>query len=74
MVLPTESTGSVKIAWRSHGLLLDGHLAPGGRTLVYNGAIRERRMEDVLDVQIEADGTRLSNPQQLRFHFEIDVE
>ena len=74
MVLPIESTGTVKIVWRSHGLLLDGQLLPGGRTLVYNGVIRERRMEDVLEVQIEADGTRLSNPQQLRFHFEIDVE
>ena len=74
MVLPVESTGSVKINWRSQGLLLDGQLLPGGRTLVYSGAIRERRMEDVLEVNIEADGTRLANAQQLRFHFEIDVE
>ena len=74
MVLPTESTGTVKVAWRSHGLLLDGQLVPGGRTLVYTGTIREQRMEDVLDVQIEADGIRLSNAQQLRFQFEIDVE
>lgn len=74
MVLPAESTGSVKIAWRSHGVLLEGQLVPGGRTLVYSGTIRERRMEDVLDVQIEADGIRLSRSQQLRFQFEIDVE
>ena len=74
MLLPAESTGSVKIAWRSHGVLLDGELVPGGRTLVYSGTIRERRMEDVLDVQIEADGIRLSRSQQLRFQFEIDVE
>ena len=74
MVLPAESTGSVKIAWRSRGLLLDGQLVPGGRTLVYTGTISVPRMEDVLDVQIEADGIRLSNTQQLRFHFEIDVE
>ncbi len=74
MVLPMESSGSMKIAWRSHGVLLDGQLTPGGRTLVYTGVIRAPRMEDVLEVQIEADGTRLSHPQQLRFHFEIDVE
>jgi hypothetical protein len=74
MVLPTESSGSAKVAWRSHGLLLDGQLVPGGRALVYAGTIRDRRMEDVLDVQIEADGTRVSAAQQLRFHFEIDVE
>lgn len=74
MVLPAETTGSAKIAWRGQGLLLDGQLAPGGRTLVYSGVIREKRMEDVLDVQIEADGVRLRDTQQLRFHFEIDVE
>ncbi|MBL8524069.1 MAG: hypothetical protein JNN20_10295 [Betaproteobacteria bacterium] len=74
MVLPAETTGSVKITWRGQGLLLDGELRPGGRTLVYTGTIREKRMEDVLDVQIEADGVRLRDSQQLRFHFEIDVE
>ena len=74
MVLPAESTGSIKVAWRGNGLLLDGQLVPGGRTLVYSGTIREKRMEDVLEVKIEADGVRLSNVQQLRFHFEIDVE
>ena len=74
MVLPAETTGSIKVAWRSHGLFLDGQLSPGGRTLVYSGAIRERRMEDILEVHIEADGGRLRDAQQLRFHFEIDVE
>lgn len=74
MVLPADTTGSVKVAWRTQGVLLDGQLAAGGRTLVYSGTIRERRLEDILDVQIEADGTRVRNAQQLRFHFEIDVE
>ncbi len=74
MVLPTESNASVKIEWRSHGLLLDGQLVPGGRALVYDGTIRSPRMEDVMDVKIEADGTRVSQTQQLRFHFEIDVD
>lgn len=74
MVLPAETTGSPRIAWRGHGKFMDGQLMPGGRALVYSGLIRERRMEDVLDVQIEADGVRLRDTQQLRFHFEIDVE
>ena len=74
MVLPAETTGSVKVAWRTQGVLLDGQLAAGGRTLVYSGTIREQRIEDILEVQIEADGTRVRNAQQLRFHFEIDLE
>jgi hypothetical protein len=74
MVLPAETTGSAKVTWRGHGLFMDGQLMPGARTLIYSGLIREKRMEDVLDVQIEADGVRLRDTQQLRFHFEIDVE
>lgn len=74
MVLPADTTGSARITWRGHGMLMDGQLMPGGRALVYSGLIREKRMEDVLDVQIEADGVRLRDTQQLRFHFEIDVE
>ena len=41
---------------------------------MYSGTIREQRIEDILEVQIEADGTRVRNAQQLRFHFEIDLE
>jgi hypothetical protein len=74
MVLPSETSGSVKVAWRGQGLLQDGQLVPGQRALVYSGIIREKRMEDVIDVRVEADGTRISAPQQLRFHFEIDVD
>lgn len=74
MALPGGAAGSIRIAWRSQGLFLDGQLSPGGRTIVYSGAIREPRMEDVLEVSIEADGTRLSTTQQLRFHFEFEAE
>jgi hypothetical protein len=74
MLLPAESQSSVNIKWRSQGRLLEGQLAPGGRTLVYAGHIREARLEDVFDINIEADGSRISNIQRLRFFFEIDVD
>jgi hypothetical protein len=74
MLLPAESASSVKIKWRSQGRLLEGQLAPGGRTLVYAGPIRDARLEDVFDINIEADGSRISNIQRLRFFFEIDVD
>ena len=75
MLLPPMATsGSMKVTWRPQARFNEGSLAPGGRTLIYAGPIRDMRLEDVLDVSIEADGTRVSNSQQLRFHFEIDVE
>jgi hypothetical protein len=74
MLLPAESASSIKIKWRSQGRLLEGQLSPGGRTLVYAGAIREARLEDVFDINVEADGSKISNVQRLRFYFEIDVD
>ena len=74
MLLPAESASSVKIKWRGQGRLLEGQLVPGGRTLVYAGPIREARLEDVFDINVEADGSRINNVQRLRFYFEIDVD
>ncbi len=74
MLLPAESASSIKIKWRSQGHLLEGQLTPGGRTLVYAGPIRDARLEDVFDINIEADGAALSSVQRLRFYFEIDVD
>lgn len=74
MLLPAESASSVKIKWRSQGRLLEGQLTPGGRTLVYAGPIRDARLEDVFDINVEADGARINNIQRLRFYFEIDVD
>ena len=74
MLLPAESASSIKIKWRSQGRLFEGQLTPGGRTLVYAGTIRDARLEDVFDINIEADGTAISSVQRLRFYFEIDVD
>ena len=74
MLLPPESASSVKIKWRSQGRLLEGQLNPGGRTLVYAGTIRQPQLEDVFDINVEADGSKISNVQRLRFYFEIDVD
>lgn len=74
MLLPPESASSVKVKWRSQGRLLEGQLGPGGRTLVYAGTIRQALLEDVFDINIEADGSKISSVQRLRFYFEIDVD
>lgn len=74
MVMPAETAGTMALEWRSSGTLQDGKLKSGGRTLVYNGVIRNPRMEDIFDVEIEADGTRVSQTQQLRISYEIEVE
>ena len=73
MVLPELPVGPVKVEWSTQGVLLAGRLVSGGRSLVYDGRIRTPRLEDTIALGIETDGRRLSAPQRLQFHFEIDV-
>lgn len=74
MLMPAETAGAVQLTWRGTGQLLDGQLKSGARTLVFSGVIRNSRIEDVLSIEIEADGTRISRTQQLQIYYEIEVE
>ena len=74
MRLPADAMPSIKVAWRTQGRLLDGELVAGGRTLVYAGLVRDARLEDVFDLGIEADGTRVGSLQRLQFYFEIELD
>ena len=74
LALPEQGTTAVKVSWTTLGRLLPGALTPGNRTLVFAGPITTRILEETLTLQIEADGTRLAGTQQLKFHFEIDVD
>jgi hypothetical protein len=73
LALPPQGWGSVTAEWTTRGLLLPGSLAAGSRTLVYQGLIRNAFVEDTLTLTLRADGRRVSAPQALQFHFEIDL-
>jgi hypothetical protein len=74
MVLPESSSNPIKVEWSSQGKLLAGRLVSGTRALVFDGAIRSAMIEDTIALRLETDGRRLSAPQRLQFHFEIDLE
>jgi hypothetical protein len=74
MVLPESSSNPIKVEWSSQGKLLAGRLVSGTRALVFDGAIRTAMIEDTIALRLETDGRRLSAPQRLQFHFEIDLE
>jgi len=74
LVLPAQGVVPVKVAWLTQGRLLPGELAPGNRVLVYAGPVTAPVLEELLTLKIEADGSRLSGMQRLKFHFEIDVD
>ena len=60
--------------WATQGRLLPGQLISGNRTLVFTGPIRSSLIEDTIALKLQTDGRRLTAPQRLEFHFEIDVD
>jgi hypothetical protein len=74
LVLPEQPIGPVRVTWTTQGRLLPGQLVAGQRALVLAGPMTTPRLEDVLLLRLEADGTQLGNTHRLNFHFEIDVD
>lgn len=74
MVLPEQPIGRVTAEWATQGRLLPGQLISGNRTLVFTGPIRSSLIEDTIALKLQTDGRRLTAPQRLEFHFEIDVD
>lgn len=69
---PTDGT-QLGASWRTQGHLLAGSIRGGGRTLVYQGPIRQAWIEDTLVLALAADGRSLERAQSLQFNFEIEV-
>lgn len=73
MTLPRSSGPTVRASWRTGGGLLAGSLISGERTLVYSGPIGSAILRDIIDLKLEVDSTRLTNPETLSFGFEIEL-
>lgn len=74
MNLPRTSGPTVRATWTTGGVLLPGTLISGNRALVYAGPVSSAVIRDVLDIELEADGARLTEPEALAFGFEIELD
>lgn len=74
MVLPAQSIGTVQVSWRGQGKLLSGNLVSGQRSLVYAGPIQSALLDDVLALNLRADGRLVGSLHRLEFYYEIDVD
>ena len=74
MTLPRTSGPTVRASWTTGGLLLPGTLISGDRALVYAGPVSSAVFRDLLDITLEADGARLTEPEALAFGFEIEID
>lgn len=74
MALPATSGPTVRASWSTGGALLPGTLMSSGRALIFAGPVRSAVMRDLIDITLEVDGSRLTEPQALTFGFEIEID
>jgi hypothetical protein len=72
LVLPAQQPGAMSASWVTQGRLLPGRLTSGARALVYSGVITTPFIEDVLQLTMEVDGTRMRQLYHVNFSFEMD--
>jgi hypothetical protein len=72
MVLPVQQPGGMTASWITHGRLLPGQLASGGRALVYSGLIASPFIEDVVQLTLTVDARRMQQAYPVTFRFEMD--
>jgi hypothetical protein len=73
LTLPAQQPGPMIVSWVTRGKLLPGQLSSGSRALVYAGPIAAPYIEDVLELTLRLDGTRLQQQQyHVNFNFEMD--
>ncbi|MDQ0570888.1 hypothetical protein QFZ42_002722 [Variovorax paradoxus] len=69
---PTDGEQLVA-TWRTQGRLLPGTVRGGGRTLVFEGVVRESFLQESIVIDLAVDGRKLERAQSLQFFFEIEV-
>lgn len=74
MTLPRTPGPTVRATWRTGGTLLPGSLMSGDRALVYAGPVTAPVIRDLIDINLQADGARLAQPEALAFGFEIELD
>jgi hypothetical protein len=74
MMLPRTAGPTVRATWTTGGTLLSGTLISGDRALVYAGPVSSPLLRDLIDIELEADGARLAQPEALAFGFEIEID
>lgn len=73
MVLAPVNSDRVLVRWTTQGRLLPGSLYSGDRALIFEGAAGPAVLNESLLLTMETDGERLTQLQNLNFHFEIEV-
>jgi hypothetical protein len=73
MALAPTDGEQMLATWRTQGRLLPGTVRGGGRTLVFEGVVREPFFIENIALDLTADGRTVERPRSLQFFFEIEV-
>jgi hypothetical protein len=72
LVMPQDVGGSLVMQWQGRGLLMAGRIAPGERTLIFQGRVPGPTLEDQWSLQLTADGEWMSGSRRLDCSFELE--
>lgn len=62
------------ISWQSQGVLLSGSMQDRERRLVYQGRPSTDLLTDIIELSVQADGSRWIRPDQLDCGFELETD
>lgn len=74
MVLPHDGGAALTVQWNTQGRLLPGRIGPGERTLVYQGVLPDKTLEDRLQLYLMVNGEWMASSRRLEFYFELDMQ
>jgi hypothetical protein len=78
LVLPIAVPGlrgatGMRVDWRARGPLMAGSALPGTRSLVYDGAIAQPVIADILDLKVYLDARYIDRGLRFEPYFEIEL-
>lgn len=68
-----QSPSGLRVDWRGRGVFAAGSARPGERVAVWSGVVRERRIEEQLDLSLHAELGALNGRLGFESYFEIEV-
>lgn len=69
-----QSPAGLRVDWRGRSLFSAGSARPGDRVQVWSGTVRERRIEEQLDLSMQTDLGAINGRVGFESYFEIEVQ
>lgn len=74
LIANLQSPGGLRVEWRGRTLFAPGSARPGERVQVWSGVVKNRRIEEQLELSMRAELAELRGRIGFESYFEIEVQ